>query len=53
MLNIILYVYLLKRILKTKNRKSESVREETFDGVLVAVGHHADPHFPKDEFPGK
>ncbi|XP_078489739.1 flavin-containing monooxygenase 5-like [Ciona intestinalis] len=37
---------------KTRNILNDEINEEIFDGVLVAVGHHASPHFPLSQFPG-
>uniref|UniRef100_F6SNY7 Flavin-containing monooxygenase n=1 Tax=Ciona intestinalis TaxID=7719 RepID=F6SNY7_CIOIN len=38
--------------LKVKNSKTEKERTEIFNGVMVAVGHHAVPNFPVSEFAG-
>ncbi|XP_076823196.1 flavin-containing monooxygenase 5-like isoform X2 [Clavelina lepadiformis] len=37
---------------KTRNNVTGEEKCYVFDAVLVAVGHHAEPHFPVDEFEG-
>uniref|UniRef100_H2YD45 Flavin-containing monooxygenase n=1 Tax=Ciona savignyi TaxID=51511 RepID=H2YD45_CIOSA len=36
----------------TKNLLTDKTSVDVFNGVIVAVGHHAVPHFPVSQFPG-
>uniref|UniRef100_H2ZGS6 Flavin-containing monooxygenase n=1 Tax=Ciona savignyi TaxID=51511 RepID=H2ZGS6_CIOSA len=36
----------------TKNLLTDETSVDVFNGVMVAVGHHALPHFPVSHFPG-
>uniref|UniRef100_H2ZGS4 Flavin-containing monooxygenase n=1 Tax=Ciona savignyi TaxID=51511 RepID=H2ZGS4_CIOSA len=35
-----------------RNEKTKETSDFEFDAVLVCVGHHADPYYPLDAFPG-
>uniref|UniRef100_H2ZGR9 Flavin-containing monooxygenase n=1 Tax=Ciona savignyi TaxID=51511 RepID=H2ZGR9_CIOSA len=37
---------------KIRNEKTKETSDFEFDAVLVCVGHHADPYYPLDAFPG-
>jgi len=44
--------YWLNRCVATRNTQTGEETTTTFDGVIVAIGHHADPHLPLQSFQG-